>query len=182
MNLFKEIGKGLKKVGKLAGNSAPLIASIAGGPQAGKLVSILAKSTGTNSIEEALAVIEKSPDPEELLKKIQAENYVHLEELAIDNTKDARGTYKITSRNDDPVIRRAPIFFASLILSSFIGCFILIVYLSLNSQIEINEGLKALIYTGFGVLGAELKTVSHFFFGSSSGSKDKSESLNFVNN
>ncbi|PCJ15219.1 MAG: hypothetical protein COB02_18200 [Candidatus Cloacimonadota bacterium] len=177
MNIFRELGKGLKKIGHLAKNSAPLIATIAGGPQAGKLVSMLTRATGSKSLQEAIQVIEQSPNPQEILKQVQAENYVHLEELAMESTKDARETYRATSRNDDPVIRRAPIFFATMILSSFIGCFILIVYLSMNSQIQMNEGLKALIYTGFGVLCSEMKTVSHFFFGSSSGSKDKAELL-----
>jgi len=39
------------------------------------------------------------------------------------------------------------------------------------------EGFKALIFTGFGAITNELKGVTHFFFGSSEGSKQKSIDL-----
>lgn len=179
MNIFKELGKGIKRVGKLAGNGAPLIATLAGGPMAGKLVSMLTGATGTSSFEDALDVIEKHPDPQVLLAQIEAENKIRLQELtaSIEVTKNAQNMYKETSRNSDPVIRRAPVYQAMFINISWLVSFFAVLYLSFGGA-QITEDLRALVYTGFGALTTELARCNHFFFGSSSGSKDKQEKIN----
>ncbi|MCJ8346696.1 hypothetical protein MJH12_14225 [bacterium] len=181
MNLFKEIGRGLKRIGKIAGNNAPMIATLAGGPMAGKLVSMLTRGTATNSLEDAIAVIEKSPDPGVLLAQIEAENKVKLQEItaSMEVTKNAQNMYRETSRNSDSLIRRAPVYQAFFINIAWLTSFFAVLYLALGGA-EISEDLRALVYTGFGALTTELARCNHFFFGSSSGSKDKSESLNLV--
>lgn len=178
MNIFKEIGKGLKNIGKIAGNSAPLIATLAGGPMAGKLVSMLTKGTATNSIEDALQVINNSPNPELLLAEIEAENKIKLQELnaSIEVTKNAQNMYKETSRNSDSLIRRAPVYQAMFINIAWLVSFSAVIYLAVSGA-EIAEDLRALIFMGFGALSTEFARANHFFFGSSTGSKDKAEIL-----
>ncbi|MCO4782048.1 MAG: hypothetical protein KC646_06945 [Candidatus Cloacimonetes bacterium] len=178
MNIFREIGKGLKKVGKIAGSGAPLIATLAGGPEAGKLVSMLTRGTNTNSLEDAIQTIENHPTPEILLAEIEAENKVKLQELNanLEVTKNAQNMYKETSRNNDPMIRRAPVYQAMFINISWMISFTAVLYLAFSGA-QISEDLRALIFTGFGALSTEFARSNHFFFGSSTGSKDKSESL-----
>lgn len=183
MNLFREIGKGLKKVGKIAGSNAPMIATLAGGPMAGKLVSMLTRGTNTNSLEDAIQSLENHPNPELLLAEIEAENKVKLQELnaCMEVTKNAQNMYKETSRNGDSLIRRAPVYQAFFINIAWLVSFFAVLYLSFGGA-QITEDLRALVYTGFGALTTELARCNHFFFGSSSGSKDKSESLSLVKN
>ena len=52
MKLFKEIGRGLKKVAKFAGRNSELIATVAGGPAAGKLVGMITKTVGADNFED----------------------------------------------------------------------------------------------------------------------------------
>lgn len=176
MSIFKKIGRSLKKVGKLAGNAAPLIATVAGGPSAGKLVGMLTKATGAKSLDEAVQVIERAPNPQEILAQVQAENFAKLEELAYQDRQGARNMYTVTSRSEDPYIRHAPVNLAYIIMIIWLMCFFVVLYLAFGS-VDIPEGFKALIYTGFGMITNEFRSVTHFFFGSSEGSKAKAENF-----
>lgn len=177
MKMFKEIGKGLKKIAKFAGRNSELIATVAGGPAAGKLVGMITKTVGADNFEDAVRMIEEHPDPESILAQVQAENYVRLQELAYESTEGARKMYGETMRSSDVWIRRAPVIFAYLILVCWIASFGIVLFLCFGSAGTIPEGFKALIFTGFGAITNELKGVTHFFFGSSDGSKQKAEEL-----
>ena len=177
MKMFKEIGKGLKKIAKFAGRNSELIATVAGGPAAGKLVGMITKTVGADNFEDAVRMIEEHPDPESVLAHVQAENYVKLQELAYESTEGARKMYGETMRSSDVWIRRAPVIFAYLILACWIASFGVVLFLCFGSAGAIPEGFKALIFTGFGAITNELKGVTHFFFGSSEGSKQKAEEL-----
>ena len=177
MKLFKEIGRGLKKVAKFAGRNSELIATVAGGPAAGKLVGMITKSVGADNFEDAVRIIEEHPDPESVLAHVQAENYVKLQELAYESTEGARKMYGETVRSNDVWIRRAPVIFAYLILGCWVASFATVLFLCFGETGNVPEGFKALIFTGFGAITNELKGVTHFFFGSSEGSKQKSIDL-----
>ncbi|MCO4782658.1 MAG: hypothetical protein KC646_10080 [Candidatus Cloacimonetes bacterium] len=179
MNILREIGKGLKKVGKIAGSGAPLIATLAGGPQAGKLVSMLTRGTNTNSLEDAIQTIENHPNPDILLAEIEAENKVKLQELNanLEVTKNAQNMHIENSRNSDSLVRRAPIYQAFFVNLSWLVSSCFIYYLASKGGVAIDTDLRALIFMGYGAQTTETARINHFFFGSSTGSKDKSESL-----
>jgi len=153
---------------------APTIATALGGPMAGMAVralsaTLLGKDDGT---EDEISAAMQLASPETLLKIKEADNAfklemeklgVDLQNIAVDDRKSARDMYSKTRDMIVPLL-------AGLTVAGFFGtmAWVLTGHVSLESTI-----------LGFvlGQISAKTEQVYNFYFGSSAGSKDKTEHL-----
>lgn len=153
---------------------APTIATALGGPMAGMAVKMATSALGIEEDEKALQNAIVSGDPEIMLKLKQVEQdfMLKLEELNIERDKihakdrqSARGLFAIDKR---PQILLSGLF--------IIGYFIIIGVL-LTGTVMVPDSMKEVIILLLGILTREIPTIMQFWFGSSSGSKDKAVEL-----
>lgn len=156
---------------KILGAIAPKLAMAVGGPFAGMATKfIAAKLLGNESaseIELAEAIENASPAQLAQLKGIEAEFKTEMRRLGIEeygleieDRKDARA-----------IVDKRPQIVLSIMYS--IGYFGLVIGLMLGT-LEIPENGRDMMIGLLGVLTAAQTQVLNFWFGSSSGSKDKS--------
>lgn len=156
---------------KILGAIAPKLATAVGGPFAGMATKfIAAKLLGNESaseIELAEAIENASPAQLAQLKGIEAEFKTEMRRLGIEeygleieDRKDARA-----------IVDKRPQIVLSIMYS--IGYFGLVIGLMLGT-LEIPENGRDMMIGLLGVLTAAQTQVLNFWFGSSSGSKDKS--------
>ena len=146
---------------------APALATAIGGPLAGMAVKIATDSLGIEPTENALAEIVLSGNPEALLKLKEADNLfkielkrldIELEKLVVDDRKDAR---KLAS-----VDMRPQVFLSAL----FIIGYFLLVYFQALGEITVDP-------MTFGIITVSIPMIMQFWFGSSHGSKQKTNSM-----
>lgn len=155
---------------------APTVATALGSPVAGLAVKALADSllgddTATEAqIEKAL----KNASPDDLLKLKSLEQDfilkmkeldINLEEIAYKDRDSARKLFTVDKR-------------PQMVLSTvFILGYFVILYFLLSGEIVLVEGLREVAVMLLGVLVREVGSILSFWFGSSSGSKDKADQL-----
>lgn len=160
---------------KILGAIAPKLATAVGGPFAGMATKfIAAKLLGNESaseIELAEAIENASPAQLAQLKGIEAEFKTEMRRLGIEeygleieDRKSARGM-----KNQIPQIILGCVF-VSLYAGLLLGL--------LTDFLVIPEGQSALLNVLLGILTAGISQVLNYFFGSSSGSKDKTAASN----
>ena len=153
---------------------APVLGTALGGPFGGMATKFLAaKLTGdentTPDIMEEL-VNNANPDLMFKIKELDADfkteiKRIGLEEkqLVVDDRKDARKLFSVDKR-------------PQVVLSGiFIGGYFILVYALITGGFKIEESQTALVATLIGVLTAGVANIMQFWFGSSSGSKDKTK-------
>jgi hypothetical protein len=159
----------------LLGSIAPTFATALGGPVAGMAVKALSKTLlGHEEGSEAdieLAMAEASPDT--LLKIKEADNAfklemqranIDLEKIAADDRANAR-TREIATKDNAPKI------LATVIVIGFFATLYTIAFISLP------EGAQQPVNILLGALTAMLTQVGNYYFGSSAGSKAKTDLL-----
>lgn len=155
---------------------APTIATAIGGPFAGVAVKMVADKLGIESSESALqeAVASGNPDVMLQLKQVDADFKIKMRELDIkeqqlnvDNTKSARSLFSV---NKWPQITLSAIF--------IVGYFAVLIYL-FSGSVKMNDDTKGILTLLLGLITREVPTIMQFWFGSSVGSKEKSEELKF---
>lgn len=165
----------LKKFGPLLGQIAPSIATALGGPLAGMAVKtlssvLLGKNDGS---QEELAAALETAGPETLakLKQIDADFKVRMKELDIDLEKisadDRASARKMQTVTQDWI----PRVLAILITVGFFG---ILTYMLLHGMPS--SGTEALLMM-LGALGTAWTGVINFYYGSSAGSKAKTDAL-----
>jgi hypothetical protein len=146
---------------------APTVATAFGGPLAGMAVSVATKALGIENDEVALEQAVMSGNPDILLKLKQVDLDFKLElkrldikseELVIDDRKDARGLAKTDMR---------PHITISIV---FITGYFTLAYYQATGQIALDPMV-------FGVITASMPMILQFWFGSSHGSKQKSDAM-----
>jgi len=149
---------------------APTLATVLGGPLAGAAVASIGKALlgdGNHSMGDiASAVANATPDQLLALKKVDADFEIKMKELDIKNTEGARDLAKETSI--------APQVVLSIIYT--IGYFGLM-YAFVTGEVAINPDVKAEFNILLGALTAGQVQIMNFWFGSSSGSKEKTSKL-----
>jgi hypothetical protein len=151
---------------------APVLGAALGGPVGGvatKFIAdkLLGKPTATSKeIEQAIV----SASPEELSKLRELDNQFEIEMKKLDidvfalEVKDRDSARQLFKVDKWPQITLSGLF--------IVGYFV-ILGLLLSNTITITEDLKAPVMLLIGLITREVPTIMQFWFGSSSGSKDK---------
>lgn len=156
---------------------APSIASAVGGPLAGmatKAISeaLLGKPDGTED-ELAAAVARATPDQLLALKKAENEFMLQMRELDIDlerisnEDRDSARNREIKTRDLTPKI------LAGFITTGYFG----VLFYMLTHGLPTTGGSEAMLVM-LGTLGTAWGGVVAYYFGSSAGSKEKTEAMN----
>ncbi len=159
----------------IVGEIAPGIATVFGGPLAGMAVKTLARELlgDENASEDDLAAAIQSGGPEIALKIREADHKfaiemknagVKLEEIAMKDRDSAR-------RREIKVKDRTPAAMGTMIIAGFFGIMFTLVFIPLPAGVE--KPFLVLL----GALGWMVKDVVGYYFGSSAGSKQKTDAL-----
>lgn len=154
---------------------APAIATALGGPLAGIAVNVAAGALGVEATEESVSAAILSGDPDSLVKLKEAEfsfkqsmkeAEIDLKKINADDRKSARALAVNTTLIPQVILSAIFIIAFALILHAvFAGDAVL-------SETMMNVGVFLL-----GILSAGITQIMNFFFGSSSGSKEKTAIL-----
>lgn len=165
-----KLGQRLKQ---LAGNLAPMVGTAIGGPFGGIATKMVQQALGVDSEDAALQALES--DPEAVLKLKTAElNFkqfmreadIKEEELAVRDRASARELAAKTTLLPQMVL-------GGLYTVAYIGTLLLFITGNVSVDLEYKEMVIGLL----GTLGAVQVQILNFFFGSSSGSKEKTFAL-----
>jgi len=165
----------LKTFGPLLGQVAPTIATALGGPLAGMAVKALSGVLlgHENGSEEELSKALSEATPEQLatVKQIDADFRVRMKELDIDleriGSEDRDSARKMQMQTNDWI----PRVLALLITVGFFGILIWMLVKGMPAT-----GTEALLMM-LGALGTAWTGVVNFYYGSSAGSKAKTDAL-----
>lgn len=155
---------------KIIGSVAPTIATALGSPLAGMATSTILKTLG---IESEKQIEEAVKDPEALLKLKQAENIftaqmkeldIKLDEIIMKD-KDSARQREIAVKDKTPQI---------LAYAYTLGYFTI---LGVTFKFGVPENGKEMINILIGILSAAQVGIIQYYFGSSAGSKQKTEVL-----
>lgn len=164
------------KIKEVVGAVAPAIATAMGGPFAGVATKFVADKFGitdTGSVEDFLVMASGDPNKLLELKAAEIEFKQYLASLDIQEYQLAnadRASARELATNRGVVVQ------AGLSLAYTIGYFTTL-WLMIGGYTEIAEGHSEVVNTLIGALGAVQVQVVNFWFGSSRGSKEKTEAL-----
>ena len=173
----------LDDLGNAIGKIAPTIATALGGPLAGAGVAVLAKALGLEDPEKpvpATRVMEamKTMTPEQAAAIRKADNdfrermrELDIEEVAlhVEDRKSARKTWVETKSLTVPLL-------AAIVIAAFIAALAGVFWLAVRDD-EMNATMATLVGAVVGYASAKADQVVSFFFGSSQGSKEKTDAL-----
>lgn len=161
----------------ILGGIAPTIATALGGPMAGAATKFIASHLlgDENATEKDIEQFVLGANPEQLATIKQIDNNfklkmkeldVDLERISVDNTKSARVMATKTS------------MWPQIILSALfvVGYFVVLIALALG-LLSIPDNVKDVVVLLLGIMTRELPTIMQFWFGSSFGSKKKTDKL-----
>jgi membrane-bound ClpP family serine protease len=165
----------LKQFGPLLSQVAPTIATALGGPLAGIAVKtlssvLLGHEDGT---EDDVATAMQSATPEQLaqIKQIDADFKIRMKELDIDLERISAGDRESARKMHMQTQDWIPRILALLITVGFFG---ILAYMLLNGMPQ--SGTEALLMM-LGALGTAWTGVINFYYGSSAGSKAKTDAM-----
>ena len=160
---------------KLINRFAPMLATAASGPFAGTAVKVLIDALLPDKVDAdegdlQEAIQNATPEVFSRIKQVEADFKVKMKELNIKEKdllyKDIQSARKMFGVNIYPQIILSAVF--------IIGYF-LILGKVMGQAITLDEGMKALVFTLIGVITGEIPRIMAFWFGSSMGSKEKTE-------
>ena len=165
----------LDQFGPLLGQVAPTIATALGGPLAGVAVKtlsnvLLGHENGSEDDVKA-AMASASPDQLASLKKIDADFKVQMKELDIDLERIAAGDRDSARKMQTETRDWVPKLLAVVITLGFFG---ILVWMLVNGMPT--TGTEALLMM-LGALGTAWTGVVNFYYGSSAGSKAKTDAM-----
>ena len=165
----------LKTFGPLIGSVAPTIATALGGPVAGMAVKAISGALfgHENGSEDDIMTALSNPTGDQLaaLKKIDADFKVQMKSLDIDLERIAAGDRDSARQMQIATKSWLPEILAVLVTVGFFGVIAYIIKFGLPES-----GKEALLLL-LGSLGTAWTGVMAFYFGSSSGSKQKTDAL-----
>lgn len=165
----------IAKFGPLLGQIAPSIATALGGPLAGVAVRSLSNALfghedGTEQqVSDALS--SATPDQLATIKKIDADFKVRMKELDIDLERISAGDRDSARQMQRDTKDWVPKVLAVVITLGFFG---ILIWMLLNGMPK--TGTEALLMM-LGALGTAWTGVVNFYYGSSAGSKAKTDAL-----
>lgn len=159
----------------ILGVVAPTLATALGGPLAGGAVKFLAAKLLGNENATADVVLRavQSASPETLskIKEIDANYNIEMKKLDIDLERISAEDRNSARKMQISTKSIMPGLIALAALTGFFGILIAMVF------VEIPPASEAPLQIMLGTLGALVMSVGHFYFGSSAGSKEKTEHL-----
>ena len=162
-----------KKAMDILKGIAPLAASAVGGPFAGAAMSIIAKTVGVDDDKVEDFILSASPDQLLELRKAELEldrwreeAGIRVEELAVQDRQSARQL----------AMEKGILAQVVLSVGYTVGYFS-IMFVFVFGGADVAQEELGMINTLIGALGAAQLSILNFWFGSSKGSKDKSEAL-----
>jgi hypothetical protein len=165
----------LDALGPLLGQIAPTIATALGGPLAGiavkTLSSVLLGHENGSEEEVQAALASASPDQLAALKKIDADFKVSMKELDIDLERISAGDRDSARKMQTETKDWVPKVLAVVITLGFFG---ILVWMLVQGMPQ--TGTEALLMM-LGALGTAWTGVVNFYYGSSAGSKAKTDAL-----
>jgi len=165
----------LSKIGGLLGQLAPTIATAIGGPVAGMAVKALAGALGlsqdASSDDVQTALMNATPEQLAAVKKIDADFKVQMKELDIDLERIAAGDRDSARNMQMQTNDWIPRALAIMVTFGFFG----ILTWLLTKGVP-PTGSETLIYM-LGALGTAWTGIVQFYFGSSAGSKAKTDAM-----
>jgi hypothetical protein len=165
----------LDQFGPLLGQVAPTIATALGGPLAGVAVktlsNVLLGHEGGSEDDVKAAMASASPDQLAALKKIDADFKVQMRELDIDLERIAAGDRDSARKMQSETRDWVPKLLAIVITLGFFG---ILVWMLINGMPT--TGTEALLMM-LGALGTAWTGVVNFYYGSSAGSKAKTDAM-----
>jgi len=152
---------------------APILGTAIGGPFGGMASKFLIEKLGgdENTTEDQMQKMIETASPETLLKLKECDNEFKLQmrELGI-KEKDL----EVKDRADARAMGIKTTLLPQMIISTiFVATFALIMYTVFNTTLDMTETQKAMTNILLGILSAGIIQVMNFWFGSSSGSKEK---------
>ena len=165
----------LKQFGPLLGQLAPSIATALGGPLAGMAVKalsgiLLGHDTGTEE-EVSNALVTATPDQLAAIKKIDADFKVQMKSLDIDLEKITAGDRDSARQMQIANKDWTPKALAFIITFGFFGALIYILIFGIPKS-----GTEVILMM-LGSLSTSWTGVTQFYYGSSLGSKQKTDAL-----
>ena len=165
----------IAKFGPLLGQIAPSIATALGGPLAGIAVktlsnALLGHESGTEE-DVANALQNASPEQLSVIKKIDADFKVRMKELDIDLERISAGDRDSARQMQQNTKDSTPKVLAYFITFGFFGALVWILVFGLPQT-----GLEVLLMM-LGSLSTSWTGVIQFYYGSSAGSKAKTDAL-----
>jgi energy-converting hydrogenase Eha subunit A len=155
---------------ELLKNVAPGLATVVAGPLGGAAVAAIAKKLGVEDTVEAVTqAIQNDPDAALKLREIDLKEI----ELANKDRDSARNREMAISTSEHaPTINKivTPVLALGVVALSFILFAVLIF-------VEVKENAKDILIYILGVLSAAVTQILSYYFGSSQGSKDKSDEI-----
>jgi energy-converting hydrogenase Eha subunit A len=149
---------------------APGLATMVAGPLGGAAVAAIAKKLGVEDTVEAVTqAIQNDPDAALKLREIDLKEI----ELANKDRDSARNREMAISTSEHaPTINKivTPVLALGVVALSFILFAVLIF-------VEVKENAKDILIYILGVLSAAVTQILSYYFGSSQGSKDKSDEI-----
>jgi hypothetical protein len=165
----------IAKFGPLLGQIAPSIATALGGPLAGIAVktlsnALLGHESGTEE-DVANALQNASPEQLSVIKKIDADFKVRMKELDIDLERISAGDRDSARQMQRDTKDSTPKILAYFITFGFFGALVWILVFGLPQT-----GLEVILMM-LGSLSSSWTGVVQFYYGSSAGSKAKTDAL-----
>jgi hypothetical protein len=162
-----------EKLKKLVGTVAPILGSAVGGPLGGMAGKMVQDALGVDNDESALEILQ-TPEGLIKLKDVESQFKVKMIELDVDieeiNHRDRARQRQVQAGDSTPQI---------LAYVYTIGFFIVlgIQFYIVIEQIPIDMSAVRILDTSMGILFAMMLASKDYFFGSSSGSKAKTDLL-----
>ena len=159
---------------ELVGNVAPILGTALGGPFGGMAGKWLAGELGVE--EEKLEETVAHADPELMLKIKGLDNNfkTKMAELGL-KTEQLHASDRGSARN---MAINTTLMPQAIISCVFIVGFIVVLYAVFTGAVELKGSMLNMANILIGILSAGIMQIMNFFFGSSSGSKEKTRLIN----
>lgn len=158
---------------------APALATALGGPMAGVAVSMAGKALGLGEgvTENDLAAVVASGNPDALLKLKQADNEfkVEMEKLGV-KIHEIDAVDRASARELAKTDMKPQIILSVIFIGGYFGAMVALHGVLFDAN-DINPQIIALFSALIGVFTREMSGIMQFWFGSSSGSKTKSDQM-----
>ena len=156
---------------------APTIASAVGGPLAGMATRAISEALlgRSDATEEELAQAASNATPEQLLALKQAEHdfTIKMRELDIDIERLAGEDRNSARQRETATKDQTPKILAGLITAGYFG----VLFYMMRYGLPTNGGSEAMLVM-LGTLGTAWGGVVAYYFGSSAGSREKTDAIN----
>jgi hypothetical protein len=171
MNIFKELGKGIKRIAPIAGG---LLAN--GNPIAFKMITKALGAKEGIKPNELLKQLTASPDLQAKLKQFELNNELELSKLHIEDLESARNMGAELSKSESLLNRNIT---PALAFGTVLGFIVVLAFkITGNPATSADPALNLLL----GALSTMVAKVFDYYFGSSAGSAKKNATIERLKN